>query len=183
MGFDKSATSILENIVMDVMEHDNTSISVYCNPHQVSHAVNLTEGFSALLGLHNFYLKAYNEDTLTLKSDVIDGLFDWLLDGTCHSIEINFSTYGNQQEEHCCDTNNFNGIVFYFGEEFAAGTFSNSFKFEPFDEVYKNVGYDVAEVIDLLNVMNEAKSYLTRDNFAKRKLLCQIAGNWKPLLK
>src|SRR6056300_1554337 len=108
---DKSIKSVIENIVMDVMEYDGTSLSVYFTPSNIKQSVHLTSSFSSLLGLHDLYLKTYNEEILTLKSNAVDGVFGWLLNSHCRSVEINFSTYGSQQEEHCCDTNNFSGIT------------------------------------------------------------------------
>jgi len=80
----------------------------------MNHTINLTSSFNSLLGLHDFYLKTYNEEFLTLKSDAVDGVCGWLLNSNCHSVKINFSTYGNQQEEHCCDANNFSDISLSF---------------------------------------------------------------------
>ena len=180
---DKSIKSVIENIVMDVMEYDGTSLSVYCTPTNIKQSVYLTSSFSSLFGLHDFYLKTYNEEILTLKSDAVDGVFGWLLNSHCRSVEINFSTYGNQQEEHCCDTNNFSGITLCFDGDIDTTTFTNSFKFEPFNETYKNRGYEVTDVVELLKVIHEVKPYMTEDYFNKRKLLCNIAGNWKPLVK
>jgi hypothetical protein len=154
IGLEKSIKRVLETIVMDVMEYDNTSLGVYCTPYKINHAINLTDSFNSLLGLHDFYLKTYNEEILTLKSDAVDGVFGWLLNSHCRSIEINFSTYGNQQEEHCCDTNNFSGITLCFDGDIDTTTFTNSFKFEPFNETYKNRGYEVTDVVELLKVIH-----------------------------
>ena len=70
---DKSIKSVIENIVMDVMEYDGTSLSVYCTPSNIKQSVHLTSSFSSLLGLHDLYLKTYNEEILTLKSNAVDG--------------------------------------------------------------------------------------------------------------
>jgi hypothetical protein len=71
----KSIKSVIENIVMDVMEYDGTSQNVYCTPTNIKQSVYLTSSFSSLIGLHDFYLKTYNEEVLTLKSDAVDGVF------------------------------------------------------------------------------------------------------------
>ena len=180
---DKSIKSLFENIVMDIMEYESTSFRVSCDPNNINQSVELTSSFSSLLGLHDFYLKTYNEEILTLKSDAVDGVFGWLLSSHCRSFEINFSTYGNQQEEHCCDTNNFSGISLCFDSDIDAAAIGSNFKFEPFKDIYKDRGYDVSEVVDLLKVIREVKPYMTEEYFNKRKLLCNIAGNWKPLIK
>ena len=182
-GENKSIQNLIENIVMDIMEYDGTSLSVYGTPFNIKKSVDLTSSFSSLLGLHHFYLKTYNEEFLTLKCDAVDGVVEWLSNSHCSSVEINFSTYGNEQEEHSCNTNNFSGITLCFDGDIDTTTFTDSFKFEPFHETYKNRGYEVTDIIELLKVIHEAKPYMTEDYFNKRKLLCSIAGSWKPLIK
>ena len=180
---DKSINSVLEKIIMDIMEYDGTSLSVYCNHDNINKSVALTSSFDTLLGLKDFYLKTYNDEFLTLKTENVDGLFNWLLDGTCGSFEIHFSTYKNQQEEHCCDTNNLSGISLCFDSNANVAPTESSYKFEPLKEVYKDRGYEVSAVVELLTVLCAVKPYMTEEYFNKRKLLCNIAGNWKPLIR
>ena len=180
---DKSLNSVLEKIIMDIMEYDGTSLSVYCNHDNINKSVALTSSFDTLLGLKDFYLKTYNEEFLTLKSDNVDGVFDWLLDNTCRSFEIHFSTHGSQQEEHCCDTNNLSGISLCFDSDANVAPTVSSFKFEPLKDVYKDRGYETSAVVELLKVLCVVKPYMTEEYFNTRRLLCNIAGNWKPLIK
>ena len=179
----KPIKRILDNIFCDLLDHYGTSFSVWCNPYQIRNQFGLILPFEDLLGVTDFYLARYNEEYLVLRSDNAEGVINWLFDGHCSSVELAFSTYGNDAEEVFCDTSNFDGVTVLLDDKTNATSYTDSYKFVPFREVYENKAYETAEVVDLLKVFYEARLYLTEAYFNQRKMLCDIAGSWKPLIR